>query len=76
MTVYTIIPEEMLWEGHEEQEVYTEMEVNGVLLQVRIEPDRRATIVRLLRCSLDDYLNPAYAPGSEVIFAPALRARS
>nr|WP_237690687.1 YlzJ-like family protein [Paenibacillus caui] len=66
------MPDEALWDGYEAQESYTELEINGVLLQVRIEPDHRATIVRLLRCGLEDYLNPAYAPGNEIRFIPCL----
>lgn len=72
MTVYTIMPEEMLWEGYDEQEMFTELEMNGLLLQVRIQPNHKATIVRLLRCTLEDYLNPAYAPGQEIMFIPSL----
>ncbi|ANS74056.1 hypothetical protein AWM70_05270 [Paenibacillus yonginensis] len=72
MSIYTIVPEEALWEGYETQENYVELELGGVLMQVRLEADHKATIVRLLRCGLEDYLNPAYAPGQEIAFMPVL----
>lgn len=77
MSIYTIMPEETLWEGYQEIESYKELELNnGVLLQVRIEPGQHVgTIVRLLRCGLEDYLNPAYAPGQEVHLIPYLAPR-
>ena len=72
MSIYTIMPEEMLWEGYESQESFTEMELNGVLMQVRIQADNKATIVRLLRCGLEDYLNPSLSPGQEIFLMPCL----
>ncbi|GIO83782.1 hypothetical protein J25TS5_07140 [Paenibacillus faecis] len=72
MTHYTILPEEAYWEQPEVADMYSEIEIGGVLMQVRMEPGNRATIIRLLRCGLDDYLNPAYAPGRQVVFLPLL----
>lgn len=72
MTHYTILPEEAYWEQSEVADMYSEIEIGGVLMQVRMEPGNRATIVRLLRCGLDDYLNPAYAPGRQIVFLPLL----
>ncbi|AZK47735.1 YlzJ-like family protein [Paenibacillus lentus] len=74
MTYYTIMPEEAYWDDKEASDSsYTEIELGGILMQVRIEENNnQATIVRLLRCSLDDYLNPAYAPGQQISFAPTL----
>ncbi|MBP1904128.1 hypothetical protein J2Z32_000745 [Paenibacillus turicensis] len=51
---------------------YIEVDMNGVLMQVRMEGTNKATIIRLLRCNLDYYLDPAYAPGSQIIFTPQL----
>ncbi|MFD3260985.1 YlzJ-like family protein [Paenibacillus lentus] len=72
MTHYTILPEEAYWDDKEVSDSYTEIELGGILMQVRMEQDNRATIIRLLRCSLDDYLNPAIAPGQQVTFVPIL----
>jgi len=72
MTHYTILPEEAYWENAENQEAYGEIELNGVLMEVRMEAGNRATIVRLLRCQLEDYLNPELAPGRQIAFFPTL----
>lgn len=73
MTHYTILPEDTYWDDKEVSDSYTEIELGGILMQVRMEQDNnQATIVRLLRCSLDDYLNPAYAPGQQISFVPTL----
>ncbi|WMT39146.1 YlzJ-like family protein [Paenibacillus sp. D2_2] len=65
MTHYTIIPEEEYWAQPEVEQMYSEVEMGGLLMQVRMEPGNRATIIRLLRCNLEDYLNPLLAPGSK-----------
>ena len=75
MTHYTILPEEAYWEQAEEQVAYGEIELLGVLMQIRMEPGNRATIVRLLRCGLEDYLNPDFAPGRQIMFYPALQKK-
>ncbi|RRJ65415.1 hypothetical protein EHV15_22715 [Paenibacillus oralis] len=72
MTHYTILPDGIYWEQEEQEETYGEIELGGVLMQVRLEPGNRATIVRLLRCNLEDYLNPDFAPGKQITFYPAL----
>ncbi|WP_435921189.1 YlzJ-like family protein [Paenibacillus sp. DYY-L-2] len=72
MTHYTILPQEAYWEQAEVTENYTELEIGGILMQVRMEAGNKATIIRLLRCGLDDYLNPAYAPGKQIVFMPVL----
>lgn len=51
---------------------YLEVDMNGVLMQVRMEGANKATIVRLLRCNLDCYLDPSYAPGGQIVFTPQL----
>ncbi|WP_138493921.1 YlzJ-like family protein [Paenibacillus pinistramenti] len=71
-SIYTIVPEEALWEGYDQQEQFMEMDLNGILMQVRMDANQKATIVRLLRCGLNDYLNPALAPGQEIAFMPIL----
>lgn len=72
MSHYTIVPEEAYWEQAEAAGLYNEIELGGVWMQVRMEPGNQATIIRLLRCSLDDYLNPSYAPGKQIAFVPIL----
>ncbi|MNW49108.1 hypothetical protein D3C74_265130 [compost metagenome] len=72
MTHYTIIPEELYWDNESVQQQYQEIEVSGILMQVRMDVGNRATIIRLLRCSLEDYLNPALAPGQQIMYFPML----
>ncbi|MNI19830.1 hypothetical protein D3C73_732770 [compost metagenome] len=72
MTHYTIIPEEFYWESEAVQQQYQEIEVSGILMQVRMDAGNKATIIRLLRCGLDDYLNPSFAPGQQIMFLPIL----
>lgn len=73
MTLYTIMPSESIWPANEINASYSEVELDNVVLQVQIESGNRATIVRLLRCELYDYLNPAYAPGQEIVYTPNLK---
>jgi hypothetical protein len=72
MTHYTIIPEEEYWAQPEVEQMYSEIEMGGLLMQVRMEPGNRATIIRLLRCDLEDYLNPLLAPGQQIVYMPVL----
>ncbi|MNJ36562.1 YlzJ-like family protein [Paenibacillus fonticola] len=73
MTHYTVMPEDAYWDNKEVADSYTEIELGGVLMQVRMEQNNQATIIRLLSCSLDDYLNPAFAPGQQITFRPVLK---
>ncbi|MBP2001057.1 hypothetical protein J2Z69_002100 [Paenibacillus shirakamiensis] len=73
MTHYTILPWELIFEQEDEVQTFTEIELNGVLLQIRMEEGNRATIVRLLRGGLEDYLNPSIAPGQEIQYMPTLQ---
>lgn len=67
MTLYTVMPPELIWEGFwKDTGAYQDIRVGGLLLQVRPTGPRCGTIVRLLDCPLEAYLNPMYAPGSEI----------
>ncbi|MNJ53343.1 hypothetical protein D3C77_487280 [compost metagenome] len=72
MTYYTIMPEDTYWEDKDVEDSYTEIQLGGVLMQVRMEQNNRATIIRLLNCTLNDYLNPAFAPGQQIRYVPVL----
>ncbi|CAM2889633.1 YlzJ-like family protein [Paenibacillus sediminis] len=75
MTLYTTMPMETVWDG---AMTYTpqfvEIEINGMLVQAAPIDSQRAVIVRLLRCELSDYLNPAYAPGQQICYFPAVQS--
>ena len=72
MTMYTIVPEEVIWKDAEIERITAEIRINGVLMEVEPLTDGEARIVRLLDCSLEDYLHPGYAPGGRITFIPAL----
>ncbi|AJS59111.1 YlzJ-like family protein [Paenibacillus sp. IHBB 10380] len=74
MTLYTVIPMETIWEGSlKEPELTADIQINGILMQVMPRQNNTAQIVRLLNCSLADYLNPAYAPGQIISYLPYLK---
>jgi hypothetical protein len=74
MTLYTIIPEEKVFEGYENYNPeYLEVDINGVAMQVEMVSGSQARIVRLLSCNANDYLNPSYTPGSMLEFQPSLK---
>ncbi|MNU10860.1 hypothetical protein D3C72_2582700 [compost metagenome] len=52
---------------------YLEVSVNGINMQVEMVEGGQARVVRLLSCNANDYLNPAYSPGSLLEFQPYLK---
>ncbi|MFM9277257.1 YlzJ-like family protein [Paenibacillus jiagnxiensis] len=67
MTHYSIVPMELVLEGMwKEAGPLQEISAEGCLIQVRSEGERKGTIVRLLDCPLDAYLNPKLSPGNEI----------
>ncbi|OAB45054.1 YlzJ-like family protein [Paenibacillus antarcticus] len=73
MTLYTIMPMDVIWEGSfKETEATVEVIVESILMQVMPMDQGNAQIVRLLNCSLNDYLNPLYAPGQMIRYIPSL----
>ncbi|OBZ16936.1 YlzJ-like family protein [Bacillus sp. FJAT-26390] len=67
MTIYTNMPLELVLEGfHDEAENLQEVWSNGVKMQVLPVAPGMGKIVRLIECSLDDYLKPSLMPGTIV----------
>lgn len=67
MTIYTNMPLEVVLEGfHDEMEQLQEIWLKGIKMQVMPVAPGMGKIVRLLECSLDDYLNPNLTPGTIV----------
>jgi hypothetical protein len=74
MIIHSIMPEERIFEGFEENHPkYMELEYSGVTMQVEVLGPQQAKIVRLLSPNANDYLNPSFAPGSFIEFQPAIR---
>lgn len=71
MTLYSIIPEETVWEGRDSYEPsYMEVQINGITMQVERLNAYQAKIVRIYSGNSYDYMNPAYSPGSILEFQP------
>ncbi|WP_054028930.1 YlzJ-like family protein [Bacillus sp. FJAT-28004] len=67
MTLYTNMPLEVVLEGfNDDMEQSHEVWSNGVKMQVTPIAPGMGKIIRLLDCSLDDYLNPNLMPGTIV----------
>ncbi|MED4603308.1 YlzJ-like family protein [Paenibacillus validus] len=73
MTHYTILPMDKVMEGIDAMESATqllEIVMNGVTMQVQPINQTQATIVRLISCNPQDFLNPQYTPGRLIEFKP------
>ncbi|MDQ0059723.1 YlzJ-like family protein [Paenibacillus harenae] len=69
MTLYTSMPLEVVFEGFsEEMEPFQEVWAMGVKMLVTPVAPGMGKIVRLLECSLDDYLNPRLNPGTIISY--------
>lgn len=69
MTLYTIMPLETVLDGMQgDREPFHEIWVNGVYMQVTPVAPGMGKIVRLLQCSLNDYLDPQLTPGSMIMY--------
>lgn len=72
MTLYTILPIESVLHGMDEmeKETYVELNLNGIMMQVKPLNGHQASIVRLLSRNPQDFLNPQYTPGRIIEFQP------
>jgi hypothetical protein len=72
MTIYSIMPMEVIFAGMEQQTYnFIEVVVGGIPMQVERVGVNQAKVVRLLSCRPEDYLNPAYAPGTMIYYQPS-----
>lgn len=77
MIHYTILPLDKVLEGMEDLESgpqSLEIVMNGVIMQVQPINQTQATIVRLISCNPQDFLNPQYAPGRLIEFQPVFHS--
>ncbi|GIO29939.1 MULTISPECIES: YlzJ-like family protein [Paenibacillus] len=70
MTLHTVMPLEAVWEKQGEDAPTTEVRIRGILMEVKPMDYNRVQVVRLLDGPLDSYLDPSYAPGSIIQYAP------
>ena len=74
MTLYTIIPMDVIWEGSfKEPERTVDIVIGSSRIQVMPIDHSSAQIVRLISCPLDYYLNPEYSPGQIIRYIPLLQ---
>jgi hypothetical protein len=72
MIIHSIIPLEVIFTGMEQQTYnYVEVTVGGISLQVERVGVNQAKIIRLLCCRPDDFINPAYTPGTIIYYQPS-----
>ncbi|MEK3882199.1 YlzJ-like family protein [Paenibacillus sp. PL2-23] len=69
MTLHTTMPLELVLQGFgDEAEETCEVWRGDIMLQVVPIAHGMGRVVRLLQCSLNDYLRPELAPGSIVYY--------
>jgi hypothetical protein len=69
MTLHTVMPLELVLQGYDEEGEQTlEVRAKGVRMAVVPVAPGIGRIVRLLECSLYDYLDPALSPGTMVSY--------
>jgi hypothetical protein len=72
MTIHSIMPMEVVFAGMEQQTFnYVEVTVGSISMLVERVGVNQAKVVRLLSCRPDDYLNPAYTPGTIIYYQPS-----
>lgn len=69
MTLYTIVPEEWIWEETRRSQPRTvEVRRGDLLIEVAPVAPGIGTIVRLLHAPLDAYLRPELSPGQTICY--------
>ncbi len=71
MILHTAVPMSVVMDGIDEpHHRYTEIQVDGILMQVEPINAYQVKIVRLFSPNPYHYLNPSYAPGQIIQFKP------
>jgi len=72
MIHYTPYPAEWLFYDQMEQDEYFEIEWEGVPLIIQLDDLGQATIVQLLSCNPQHYLDPRLQPGNKIQLFPKI----
>jgi hypothetical protein len=73
--LYTILPHEMIFSGHEEEErEYFEVPMQGGSLVLEAMAKNQAKIVRVISSDPQVFLNPNLQPGSVIEFPYQLQS--
>ncbi|PZE22395.1 YlzJ-like family protein [Paenibacillus xerothermodurans] len=71
--IHTVLPLDVVLDGMDQMAATSvEVVINGVTMEVQPINARQATIVRLLSCNPQDFLNPAHSPGTIIQFQPVI----
>lgn len=67
MIIHSVIPVEKIFEGYQAGGgVLQEVSVGGRMMLVEETAPRQYQLVRLIHGNLDDYLHPAFQPGTKI----------
>lgn len=72
MIHYTILPDELVWQGYNQMEkkAFKEVHVAHMTMIVEQISETEAQIVRLISPNPHDYMNPKYFPGTKIAVEP------
>ncbi|WP_219836718.1 YlzJ-like family protein [Paenibacillus sp. R14(2021)] len=69
MTIYTMMPLELVFDGiHEQPGPYVSIQVGNVHLQIEAVSPGIGRVVRLLDGPLDAFLRPEFTPGTLIAY--------
>jgi hypothetical protein len=72
MTLYSVIPTEVIFHGMEQYNPhYEDIELHGVSMQVERISYNEARIVRLYSVNPQDFLKPELCPGTLIVYGPS-----
>lgn len=69
--IYTIVPQDVLYEGMDQLKHPEELMISGMLMQVERIDATRVRMIRLLTTEPSAYLNPALCPGQIIDLSSA-----
>lgn len=74
MVIYTPVPVEALTQSPEEERRFTEIPFGDAVILAEVTPEGNCKVVRLISSNPDDFLNPDFQPGSEIMMAPVFQS--
>jgi hypothetical protein len=70
--IYTPLPIDVVLSGFEQHRDWREIDLDGVTAVVEPAGQDRGRIVKIISTDPNDFMNPRYAPGTEVVFRPLI----
>ncbi|MFD2116769.1 YlzJ-like family protein [Paenibacillus yanchengensis] len=69
MVMYTIVSDQLLFADDQPFETSIEVQISGRTVAVTPIASGVGKVVRLIDCSLEDYLNPIFTPGNIIHYS-------